>query len=72
MRGCVPGDCIYTPTMTTCTSSARTSASTAPPVSGLPRHRHIRRGCRSLQWENYIAMNYDYFKNTDPNALKRK
>ena len=21
---------------------------------------------------DYIAMNYDYFKNTDPNALKRK
>ena len=24
------------------------------------------------QWASYTAMNYDYFKNTDPSTLKRK
>ena len=24
------------------------------------------------EWQEYIAMNYDYFKNVDPSTLKRK
>ncbi len=24
------------------------------------------------QWDTYTAMNYDYFKNTDPSTLKRR